>query len=444
MHTSTPTDYSVCSEASLGGVCTYPKAMSAAADAFYEDPFKNKISKQQQMFELQGTCLCRHRDAMEATGCSVACADEGEQACNPREYPGGDGRMYQISTCDPGGSGVCRCNTPLTRQTLVNVSSWRGDTAEVLKFEFGNGSSLTGAYADTNPFRLAAQQGKRQLMVEYFGVDEAVFELQGTLDFETNPAKYSCADNRYGKRDNHTCTFHDVLIAQGLFGTSSFFGASCSRACPGVDTGETLETTDHACNGNLSAQVGLDQLSLEGCAQECLADHRCNFLEHVTSTSMCRLYADCVPLSPAAPQPGVVWQQRTQTSPPQLTACSGRGSCGATGQCICSIAKTLSLTIPLTGEKRIIASNERGSLTGVPITTLDTTGFRGDDCSKVCPGFDLELQDMSTVCSGHGVCTRNAKCQVGFPCCCCCCCCCCLCGRPTHLIPFPVVFGSAM
>ena len=398
-------DYSVCSEASFGGVCTYKKSMSAAADAFYEDPFLNKISNQ-ELFEIQGTCLCRHRDAMHEEGCKVECADEGEQACNPREYEAADGKKYQISSCDPGGSGVCRCNTPLTRQTLVNVTSWRGDTAEVLQFEFGDGGSTTGPYADTNPFRLAAQQGKRQLMVEYFGIDEAVYELQGTLDFETNPGKYSCADNRiYG---NHTCTFHDVLIAQSLFGTSSFFGASCSRTCPGVDTGESFVPTP-SCDGNASTQVGVDQLSLEGCGTECLSDHRCNFLEHVTNTSLCRLYSDCVPLGTVTP--GVVWQKRAQTGPPRLTACSGRGSCGATGQCVCDVAKVLSLTVPLTGEKRIIASNKRGSLSGVPITTLDTTGFRGDDCSKVCPGFDLEAQDMSTVCSGHGICTRDARCQ---------------------------------
>ena len=158
-----------------------------------------------------------------------------------------------------------------------------GETAEVLQFQFGDWSP-TGAYRNTTAFRVAAQQGQKRLMTHFFGVDEAVYDVQGAGDFVQNPQKYQCADDR-------PCDFHDVMIAQSLFGSSSFFGATCSRACPGVDTGEDMVDTG-PCGAN-STQIGVDKINLAGCRTECLADHRCNFMEHVTATSVCRLYADC-------------------------------------------------------------------------------------------------------------------------------------------------------
>ena len=394
-------DYSVCSEDSFGGSCSYPPSMKAAADAFYADPQANKISNQ-QLFEIEGVCQCRHRDAMSEEGCKVECSANGAEECNPREYVS-DGEAFQASTCDPGGSGVCRCNTPLTKQTLVNLTSWKGDRAEVLQFQFGDWSA-TGAYRDSTAFRVAAQQGQKRLMTGFFGVSEAVYDIQGAGDFVQNPQKYMCEADR-------ACDFHDVMIAQGLFGSSSFFGATCSRACPGVDTGEDMVSLTPQCSGEASARVGLDRLSLAGCRTECLQDHRCNFLEHVNATSVCRLYADCAP-SGAAYDDSVVWEQRVQARAPELTPCSGRGTCGITGQCLCDFARELSLTHPLTGEKHILNTTARSALQGVPITTLDTTAFRGTQCEKICPGYDPDgRQSMAEVCSGHGVCDRDANCQ---------------------------------
>ena len=47
-------------------------------------------------------------------GVQVDCSSDGAQACNPREYTS-DNDTFQISTCDPGGSGVCRCNASPAR-----------------------------------------------------------------------------------------------------------------------------------------------------------------------------------------------------------------------------------------------------------------------------------------------------------------------------------------
>ena len=220
-----------------------------------------------------------------------------------------------------------------------------------------------------------------------------------------NPQKYQCADDR-------PCDFHDVMIAQSLFGSSSFFGATCSRACPGVDTGEDMVDAG-PCGAN-STQIGVDKINLAGCRTECLADHRCNFMEHVTATSVCRLYADCAAAETAdetadETETEIIWQRRAHARAPEL-ACSGRGACGITGQCVCDLGAG-TVDAPAHREKTILNSTARSSLTGVPITTLDTTAFRGENCEKICPGYDLTRKSMATVCNGHGICDRSGNCQ---------------------------------
>ena len=65
----------------------------------------------------------------------------------------------------------------LTRQTLVNLTV-EGRPPEYPQFQFGDWSP-TGAYRNTTAFRVAAQQGQKRLMTHFFGVDEAVYDVQG-------------------------------------------------------------------------------------------------------------------------------------------------------------------------------------------------------------------------------------------------------------------------
>lgn len=78
--------------------------------------------------------------------------------------------------------------------------------------------------------------------------------------------------------------------------------------------------------------------------------------------------------------------------------CSGHGACGISGQCICDPARSLSSSIRFINDEAEVMSEQ---------TTLERTGYRGDDCSITCPGFD---GDMSNVCNGHGTCDVDGKC----------------------------------
>lgn len=395
-------DYSPCAEDSLGGYCTYRRRDAAAADAFYEDPDKNLI-KNHPVMQIQGKCACSHPDALAEEGCKVECdSPDGGPACNTRTYTS-NGTEWQLSACDAGGSGVCRCMSPLARRVNTTVSNWRGQSMNVLTVEFGGyeGTNTT-AFPGMSAFRLHAHQGAKELMMRYFGVAEAAWETM-KLKFESSPADFDC--------DGRECDFHDVVIAQSLYSSSSFFGGSCSRRCPGVDTGEDMEKMTSGCDIAESTLSGKDRVSEEGCQSECLDDFRCAYFKWETATSDCSMFSSCVSQPDAVVPEGTQWRQRVQRRPPNLTPCSGRGQCGLTGQCQCDPAKELSLTNPITGEKNLIPSNKRHGLSSTPITTLDLTGYRGDACEKVCPGYNETKKSMADVCSGHGICTRAGACQ---------------------------------
>ena len=98
-------------------------------------------------------------------------------------------------------------------------------------------------------------------------------------------------------------------------------------------------------------------------------------------------------------------------------SCSKRGRCGVTGQCVCDTASVITGTDDA-GFKQIIQIQPGVELvnTDLTITTLDRTGYRGDDCSIICPGFDEDTQDMTTICNGHGTCDLGGgcACEVGY------------------------------
>ena len=97
--------------------------------------------------------------------------------------------------------------------------------------------------------------------------------------------------------------------------------------------------------------------------------------------------------------------------------CSGRGVCGENGQCVCDPASVI-VGQGESGFKRVYQVIPGVEVTDskVEISSLDRTGFRGDGCEKTCRGYDEELKDMSTICSGHGKCDLSGECacELGY------------------------------
>ena len=390
-------DGSVCNEASYSGVCDYPDALATKANEYYDDETKLILGK--RAGEFNGVCRCANSEALAGQGCDLTCdTEDGKPLCNNRTYAD-QGEQWQISACHKGGTGVCACLPLLTRQVSDNVSDWRGNKAEVLSFEYG-GLPATAPWADQ--FRVRASQGAKSLMVHLYNYTEGTWRA-ARQKFELEPALFPCGGRQ--------CDFSDVVLAQSQYTTSSFYGPTCSRRCPSVDTGEALQLISKDCAPEKAVRA--DRLTLEACQSECFDEWRCRFLRFNNKTSDCRLYETCEDVSPGSPPQGdsVYWYERRVAGTPSMTPCSGRGACTATGTCVCDSAKFLSLTNPITGKRSRVQADQRSTLAEVPVTSLETTGFRGEDCSLVCPGFDSEVSDMSQVCSGHGMCTRSAACQ---------------------------------
>jgi len=97
--------------------------------------------------------------------------------------------------------------------------------------------------------------------------------------------------------------------------------------------------------------------------------------------------------------------------------CSGNGYCGVTGDCICDPAKYIvgTSSAGFIQKFQIIPGIEIEE-TKYSISKLDKTGYRGDACDTICPGFDPELSDMSTICNGNGKCdlAGQCACNVGY------------------------------
>lgn len=105
------------------------------------------------------------------------------------------------------------------------------------------------------------------------------------------------------------------------------------------------------------------------------------------------------------------------TNPVSLIPCSGHGSCGPTGQCICDQAKVV-VGENENGFKQVIRAMPGVSIvnSGLKTDRLDLTGYRGEGCEKTCKGYDEVLGDMSTICNGRGKCNLAGECEcnVGY------------------------------
>ena len=98
--------------------------------------------------------------------------------------------------------------------------------------------------------------------------------------------------------------------------------------------------------------------------------------------------------------------------------CSGHGACRVTGVCACDPAAIVVGVNEVSGASVEItfANGETYENSEVEVSKYDRTGWRGNDCSKMCPGYDPVTKSMLKVCSGHGICDDAARCQceVGY------------------------------
>ena len=98
--------------------------------------------------------------------------------------------------------------------------------------------------------------------------------------------------------------------------------------------------------------------------------------------------------------------------------CSGHGACRVTGVCACDPAAIVVGVNEVSGASVEItfANGETYENSEVEVSKYDRTGWRDNDCSKMCPGYDPVTKSMLKVCSGHGICDDAARCQceVGY------------------------------
>lgn len=95
-----------------------------------------------------------------------------------------------------------------------------------------------------------------------------------------------------------------------------------------------------------------------------------------------------------------------------LIPCSGHGSCRATGRCVCDRATFVLGTNRITGasieinlgDGRVYENSE------IEIPRSEESGWRGNACDVMCPGYDPQQRSMLGVCSGHGMCDDNGQC----------------------------------
>ena len=392
-------DLSPCAEDSFAGVCTYRANQEEAADAYYADPVPENWLSGRELTSIPGRCLCSHDDALAKDGCRVECSKDGAPACNNNTYTVA-GEEYQISSCDVGGTGACRCLAPYTRK-VTKTLRYQGRAQEILVPEYGAPPNANDS------FRVHAAQGAISFVENYLKKPKGLWR-DYRLKFENNPTQFSC--------EGRPCTSHDVVLAQSLWGGNGnlHYGSTCSRPCPGVDMGVDMVAHDGC--GVDGTVVGADVLlTQDACKEECLSNFQCVFLSF--SNSECKMYSDCP--SPTGLGAEMVWFERKKVREPVLEACGGRGVCTTTGQCSCDMAKMLVITSPITGEKAIVGADDRGStLANVPLTVLEKTPFRGRQCELTCPGWNSDgSESMATVCSGRGICTRDTAqcvCDAGW------------------------------
>ena len=406
LHCPVGFDGTACSEDSGLGKCMYTKEQMEDIEVYGQDAYKN-------VWALTGECHCARQDGDGA--CDVECRD-----CNHDTYNGG-----QIGICD-NTKGTCKCLPPFTNINSIERTNWKGETVTVIEHEFNDGN-LEGK----DLFRIRMMQGRESFVKNalQFAFEDQVVDLNvvsSPPEWESDltlcknvfysfniPTGHNmilvnkedceflgCEEGRYISMPNYIrkfegsgnytfdaigefyylCEFHDTMV-------SKIIVQSCSgnSVYDGIVPWETIYR---------------DFIKFPDkywCFNRICQSYDITMLGNLEDTSY-RYNYDCNSICPG-------FDETTQIG------CSGHGRCGVNGQCICdpAIISNAVLTVYERDGEEVISTAQVSN-------SLDTTGYRGEQCQIVCPGFNEETGDMSSICNGHGTCDLAGKCacEIGY------------------------------
>ena len=304
----------------------------------------------------------------------------------------------QIGICD-NGRGTCDCLPPFTLITEIKNEDWRGKEYTKLERSY-NIPSLSSEQT----FRIRLMQGRES--------------------FIKNMLKNQIITLKTSGQNNHSISDEDCLNYVNINTSLTWGGYSSSGSGCFIDGTEVKYNNDHlaVCSETLvcleysvvSAYDGFEswetllskfEKNPENyvCLNKACSTYEVELLNTLHETSS-RYNFDCNKQCPGT-------DNMTQIP------CNGRGSCSVVGQCVCDPAKIVVGVNDegVTQEFQVIPGvviEEKGFI----IDKLGRTGYRGEDCSILCKGFDPEEGDMSKVCNGRGKCdlAGECACEIGY------------------------------
>ena len=229
---------------------------------------------------------------------------------------------------------------------------------------------------------------------KYFGRHKGTNFMQGPQPYLINHAKYN---NEPITEENWEAMYDVWITSKSGFMCSNPTYAKLGEACD-----YNTICIDAVCGtGWTCAAEGIDKYTGDYTYEQCLVDSLLLSERQDTSAYM-----------------GLLCQEECPSITEYGTPCSGHGTCARSGACTCEVARTM---VKYTQNTRQIIKNEAGkpliSFTGQDSLKMEErTGWRGDGCELMCPGYDAFEADMTGICSGHGQCTADAKCtcEIGY------------------------------
>ena len=318
----------------------------------------------------------------------------------------------QIGICDAA-RGICQCLPPWTSETHVEYQTWKGDIRRRLERVYELPSSLVNVQP---PPIIEVNSGAPDLSVNEVECENFANSIganwQGVINilptagyqsgcfretFGTNNVKFNSGTSTHDCSSSYTCiqkgeseaydkAQEDIFRIRLMQGREAF-------------TRYYLDTSTTEDNWKTVYDAWKADPSQYQCAGKPCDFHDTVLLGNLEDSSWNYNY-DCGKECP-------------EVDPATKIPCSGHGRCAITGSCVCDPAKVIRGTDAATGStfQINIFGGETIEQSEFMVSKLDQTGYRGENCNLTCPGYHPERQDMTEVCSGHGVCNLEAECQ---------------------------------